>query len=79
VFGLESVSADLLQQVRWRDGVTVPAAVLTEQSETTAMGSFSGIAVRIEAARSTTKPYNLRSIEDCALQVSVFDLRVSPV
>ena len=45
VFGSESVAADLLQQVRWRDGVSSPRCRMTVRSETAAMGSFSGISV----------------------------------
>jgi hypothetical protein len=55
------------------------AAVLDRQVRTAAMVRFNGISVRIATAPSTTKPANLRSLEDCAQKVVVLDLRVPPV
>jgi len=43
VFGSESVASSLLQQVLDVTVFPVPAAVLTERSETAAMDTFSGV------------------------------------
>jgi len=55
VFDSESVAADLLQQVRWRDDVSCLAVVLTLRSKMAAIGFFSGISVRTATTHSATR------------------------
>jgi len=55
VFGSEAVAANLLQQVRWCDGVTCPRCRSDRTVRNGSYRSFNGICVRIATARSTIR------------------------
>ena len=79
VFGSESVAADLLQLVRWRDGVSCPRCRSTERSETAATGIFSGISVGLRPYVQRQDWHDIRSLEDYTPEMVVLDLRVFAV
>lgn len=73
VFGSESVAADLLQQVRWRDGVTCPRCRSDRTVKNGSYREFQRHLCKDATARSTTRlarsslTRRLHSIGGCSL------------